>query len=57
MSAIVKKTLADVWEAYRSLTIARNLRDPLNLDLPERRVQLARTGTSPPSPSASGWNP
>src|SRR6201999_4557486 len=35
MSAIVRKTLADVWEAYKSLTEARNLRDPLNLDLPE----------------------
>jgi ribonuclease R len=44
MSAIVKKTLADVWEAYKSLTIARNLRDPLNLDLPERRVQLGADG-------------
>ena len=44
MSAIVKKTLADVWEAYKSLTIARKLRDPLNLDLPERRVQLGADG-------------
>jgi len=44
MSAIVKKTLADVWEAYKSLTIARNLRDPLNLDLPERRVVLGADG-------------
>jgi ribonuclease R len=44
MNAIVKKTLADVWEAYKSLTIARNLRDPLNLDLPERRIQLGSDG-------------
>jgi ribonuclease R len=44
MSAVVKKTLADVWEAYKSLTIARNLRDPLNLDLPERRIQLGADG-------------
>jgi ribonuclease R len=44
MNAIVKKTLANVWEAYKSLTIARNLRDPLNLDLPERRVQLGPDG-------------
>ena len=44
MSAVVKKTLADVWDAYKSLTIARNLRDPLNLDLPERRIQLGPDG-------------
>jgi ribonuclease R len=44
MSAVVKKTLADVWEAYQSLTVARNLRDPLNLDLPERRVMLGPDG-------------
>ena len=44
MNAIVRKTLADVWEAYKSLTIARNLRDPLNLDLPERRVMLGPDG-------------
>jgi len=44
MSAVVKKTLADVWGAYKSLTIARNLRDPLNLDLPERRVVLGADG-------------
>jgi len=44
LSAIAKKTLADVWEAYRSLTVARNLRDPLNLDLPERRVMLGPDG-------------
>ncbi|OAI45371.1 hypothetical protein AYO42_02995 [Rhizomicrobium sp. SCGC AG-212-E05] len=44
MDAVVKKTLADVWEAYKSLTIARNVRDPLNLDLPERRVILGADG-------------
>jgi len=44
MSAVVKKTLADVWDAYKSLTIARELRDPLNLDLPERRVVLGPDG-------------
>jgi ribonuclease R len=44
ISAIAKKTLADVWEAYKSLTVARNLRDPLNLDLPERRVMLGPDG-------------
>jgi ribonuclease R len=44
MNAIVKKTLADVWEAYQSLTVARNKRDPLDLDLPERRVVLGADG-------------
>ncbi|HKQ10735.1 MAG TPA: ribonuclease R, partial [Rhizomicrobium sp.] len=44
MTAAVKKTLADVWEAYRSLTIARGKRDPLDLDLPERRVILGADG-------------
>jgi ribonuclease R len=44
MTATVKKTLADVWEAYKSLTIARGKRDPLDLDLPERRVILGADG-------------
>jgi len=44
MDAVVKKTLADVWAAYQSLTIAREKRDPLNLDLPERRVILGEDG-------------
>ena len=44
MTDIVKKTLADVWAAYQSLTIARGKRDPLDLDLPERRVILGEDG-------------
>ncbi|HUE63912.1 MAG TPA: ribonuclease R [Rhizomicrobium sp.] len=44
MNATVKKTLADLWAAYKSLTVARNLRDPLDLDLPERRVVLGADG-------------
>ena len=44
MTATVKKTLADVWDAYKSLTIARGKRDPLDLDLPERRVILGADG-------------
>jgi len=44
MNATVRKTLADIWEAYKSLTVARDVRDPLNLDLPERRVQLGADG-------------
>ncbi len=44
MSATVRKTLADLWEAYRSLSIARGKRDPLDLDLPERRIILGADG-------------
>lgn len=40
----VRKALADVWQAYKSLSVARDLRDPLNLDLPERRVVLGADG-------------
>jgi ribonuclease R len=44
ITATVKKTLADVWAAYQSLTVARGKRDPLDLDLPERRVILGADG-------------
>jgi ribonuclease R len=44
INATVKKTLADVWAAYQSLTVARNHRSPLDLDLPERRVVLGADG-------------
>ena len=44
MSATVRKTLADLWAAYRSLVIAREKRSPLDLDLPERRIQLGADG-------------
>jgi ribonuclease R len=44
MTATVKKALANVWDAYKSLTVARNKRDPLDLDLPERRVILGDDG-------------
>jgi len=44
INATVKKTLADVWAAYKSLTVARGHRDPLDLDLPERRVILGADG-------------
>jgi ribonuclease R len=44
MNATVRKTLADLWAAYKSLTVARNLRDPLDLDLPERRIVLGAEG-------------
>ena len=44
MSATVRKTLADLWTAYKTLTIAREKRQPLDLDLPERRIQLSPDG-------------
>src|SRR5262249_39795986 len=44
MSATVKQTLAQLWTAYKTLTIEREHRDPLDLDLPERRIVLGGDG-------------
>ena len=44
MNATVRKTLADLWAAYKSLVIAREKRSPLDLDLPERRIRLGADG-------------
>ena len=44
MNATVRKTLADLWTAYKTLTIAREKRSPLDLDLPERRIVLGADG-------------
>ncbi|HKY18199.1 MAG TPA: ribonuclease R [Rhizomicrobium sp.] len=44
MTDTVKRTLADAWTAYKALTVARGKRDPLDLDLPERRVVLGADG-------------
>jgi ribonuclease R len=44
MSVVAKKTLADLWTAYQTLTIAREKRSPLDLDLPERRIVLGADG-------------
>ncbi|HXL71042.1 MAG TPA: RNB domain-containing ribonuclease, partial [Rhizomicrobium sp.] len=44
INAVVKKTLADLWAAYKTLTIAREKRQPLDLDLPERRIKLSPEG-------------
>jgi len=44
MNATVRKTLADLWAAYGVLTIAREKRSPLDLDLPERRIVLGADG-------------
>ena len=44
MSAIAKSTLAAVWACYQVLTRERKARDPLDLDLPERRIILGDDG-------------
>ena len=44
MSLLARKTLADLWTAYKALTIAREARSPLDLDLPERRIRLGADG-------------
>ncbi len=44
MNPAVRKTLADLWAAYKTLTIARERRSPLDLDLPERRIVLGADG-------------
>ncbi len=44
MSATVKEALAHLWNAYKALGIARQARDPLDLELPERRIVLGADG-------------
>ena len=44
MSGTVKQALAQLWTAYQTLTIERAHRDPLDLDLPERRIVLGADG-------------
>jgi ribonuclease R len=44
MTATVRKTLDDLWAAYKTLVVAREKRSPLDLDLPERRIQLGADG-------------
>ncbi len=44
MNATVRKTLADLWAAYKALVIAREKRQPLDLDPPERRIKLSPEG-------------
>jgi ribonuclease R len=44
VNATVRKTLGDLWVAYNTLVIAREKRSPLDLDLPERRIQLGADG-------------
>jgi ribonuclease R len=39
-----RKVLLPLWNAYQALAAARDRRDPLNLDLPERRINLGPDG-------------
>ena len=44
MSAAAKQSLTGVWAAYQALTWERAARDPLGLDLPERRIEIGADG-------------
>jgi ribonuclease R len=41
---IHKRALAPLWAAYKALAVARDRREPLDLDLPERRVTIGGDG-------------
>ena len=41
---LVKESLIPLWDCWRALLAARNKREPLELDLPERRVVLDEKG-------------
>jgi len=43
--AIVDDVLKPLWEAYRCLDRGRQAREPLELDLPERKILLKQDGT------------
>ena len=44
LSATARDTLAALWKAYGALVKAREARDPLDLDLPERRIEIGADG-------------
>jgi len=44
LSAPVKDALKGLWACYQSLVTARKARDPLDLDLPERRIVIGADG-------------
>jgi len=44
MSATARSTLAALWACYKTLTLERKARDPLDLDLPERKIVLGEEG-------------
>lgn len=43
--ALLEPVLKPLWEAYAALTKSREQRGPLELDLPERKVEIAEDGT------------
>ena len=43
-SELAKNVLAPLWNAYQALAKARDRRDPLSLDLPERRIVIGDDG-------------
>lgn len=44
-SKLLEPVLRPLWEAYAALSKARERRGPLELDLPERKVEIAEDGT------------
>ena len=44
MFAIIETVIRPLYDAYHALTKARELRAPLDLELPERRVELSDEG-------------
>ena len=42
--APAREALKGLWACYRSLVVARKARDPLDLDLPERRIVIGEDG-------------
>ena len=43
-SELARNVLMPLWHAYEALAQARDKRDPLNLDLPERRIKIGADG-------------
>jgi ribonuclease R len=44
LAPLQANVMQPLWEAYRTLTIERNERSPLDLDLPERRIVIGADG-------------
>lgn len=42
---LLEPVLKPLWEAYRIMTVGRNRRQPLELDMPERKILLKPDGT------------
>lgn len=43
-SELARNVLMPLWNAYQAMAKARDKRDPLNLDLPERRIKIGADG-------------